>query len=521
MKILFDAGALKDINSLSFVELPSYRQISHLISRAICTFQPDEYKKSVSTEFQRLGIESQDLQAEESLKLLISNINKLQVRILPSATSSGVYTVEAKEEKSTQYRNLAVFKIGHKRAAIELQARKLAFKLGLEQHVIPSCFAALENPDLFAEEDVSEALWNGKEKIFVKNSTKTDAILESDESSQSSLDMYDKWFLSSIPSSPASSQSNSAPSSPKKGQTLRCLESLESDSLPSSAASSPMKCTPNASPVKKTPQSRASLASAKKRLNFGESPKAVVGIIQPYLNNSEEIASPLSCVQTTMAALAIGLRDAKEDGIINETLIDVEDCMPSRLDAPQATAAKWTEFTCATHLPYLDTNPSSKLTISHDDLQTVAKLVTNWDINKIISELADESIQFKDRSAEQLKGTGVDDGGCHIKIQNAMPQLFDVQKKDPLTNKLFCDAQLAACRTRLERMKSFILKQAIEKNPFTAVELVFSVDPDAKRFYEALTTQSSLRASTERTLSTLGPFHVIGQQTPHSAGIRS
>jgi hypothetical protein len=220
-----------------------------------------------------------------------------------------------------------------------------------------------------------------------------------------------------------------------------------------------------------------------------------------------------------MAALAIGLRDAKEDGgIINDILIDVEDCMPNRLDAPKTT--HWTQLAAATHLPYLDTNPNSQIAISHEELKMMATLVASWDIDKIISEISQETIQFKDESAEQLKGTGIDDGGCHIKILKATKQLIDDKTTDRLANKVFSNEQLAACTLRLERMKAFINKQALEKNPFTAIELVLAIDLDAKKFYDRLVPGSSLRASTERTRTTSGRFHIIGKQTPVSAGIR-
>src|SRR5579871_995793 len=88
----------------------------------------------------------------------------------------------------------------------------------------------------------------------------------------------------------------------------------------------------------------------------------------------------------TMLAVAAGLRDAKESGCKGSTLIDVEDCMPTRLD-PVWTPEKIDHSVAATDLPFLNNNPMTTQELNLEDVGKLAKIVENWNIAAIVRNL--------------------------------------------------------------------------------------------------------------------------------------
>ncbi|NBO24249.1 MAG: hypothetical protein EBU93_03315, partial [Chlamydiae bacterium] len=85
--------------------------------------------------------------------------------LCPHLKTSGVVVLV---ERDTGL-SFGVFKIGRKRANMETFGYKLAQKLKLEDHAIPSAFCALENPSLplghdFENQEIYEELFNGFQK---------------------------------------------------------------------------------------------------------------------------------------------------------------------------------------------------------------------------------------------------------------------------------------------------------------------------------------------------------------------
>jgi hypothetical protein len=115
--------------------------------------------KSIQSLLGRLGVFQADTKAQEVLLPLMKECCAPGVEITPCEETTGVYFF------SKQGRKFAVFKVGEKRAQTELLVRKVAHKIGLEEHAIPGIFCTLANPK-FPKEEIITELWNGKEKHF-------------------------------------------------------------------------------------------------------------------------------------------------------------------------------------------------------------------------------------------------------------------------------------------------------------------------------------------------------------------
>lgn len=111
---------------------------------------------------EKLGVDARDREAHEMLTPVIQKALGEKVTITPSAQSgvSGVYFL--KIEGSIPF---AVFKVGQKRTAHELLARKIAVDLNLSKHIVPGLFCSIANPN-FSDELIVEELWNGNQKEY-------------------------------------------------------------------------------------------------------------------------------------------------------------------------------------------------------------------------------------------------------------------------------------------------------------------------------------------------------------------
>jgi hypothetical protein len=212
----------------------------------------------------------------------------------------------------------------------------------------------------------------------------------------------------------------------------------------------------------------------------------VVGIVQPFLADQPE-CSLLDFTLMTCLAIAIGLRDGKSDGYKGSTLFDVEDCMPMRHD-PEHDAMK--KSPAALDLPYLDNNPMTGQELNSQEIDKLAKIAKEWDIEVLIKVLSTLKIRYDDSEAESMtpNSEGKDDGGCCITIETPLEPHAINGKLDHWnqTHRLLLPEQLIACRTRLERMHAFILDCATHHRSFSPRELVHAVDQWGKTLYEAI-----------------------------------
>lgn len=152
-------------NVRNFREVDVYKEaherIGALYGRAVSLLRNHQEEGIEFGEvFRRLGVEREDRFAFATLTRMVKEISLSHVELRPHG-DSGTYFVCKGEDP------IAVFKIGRKRASIELLVRHVAFRVGLERIAIPGIFCALKNPTFLEEgEETVEELWSGNDKIF-------------------------------------------------------------------------------------------------------------------------------------------------------------------------------------------------------------------------------------------------------------------------------------------------------------------------------------------------------------------
>jgi hypothetical protein len=132
----------------------------------------------------------------------------------------------------------------------------------------------------------------------------------------------------------------------------------------------------------------------------GKSSRYVVGIIEPFLTlrPSRDAANELLLfAKMTILALAIGLRDGKNDGHIQYRLFDNQECMPTRLDPADSDRTP----VPATDLPFLE-NPLSESALPIEVIDSLKELVMKWDFMRILTLLHSFEVQYADRITEEL-----------------------------------------------------------------------------------------------------------------------
>lgn len=121
----------------------------------------------------RLGVKRTDIQAQQVLLPMIDKALGKGVRSVPSEEDSGVFFLEKKGSRSKKWNKFAVFKVGEKRAQMELLARSMAHRIHLEKHAIPGVFCTIANPvfpkadpDDEEQNEIVAELWNGNVKAY-------------------------------------------------------------------------------------------------------------------------------------------------------------------------------------------------------------------------------------------------------------------------------------------------------------------------------------------------------------------
>ena len=226
---------------------------------------------------------------------------------------------------------------------------------------------------------------------------------------------------------------------------------------------------------------------------------AVVGIVQPYLKK-QPIASLYEYTLMTIYALAVGLRDGKNDNYEGSTFLDVEDCMPIRIDPPWNAE----KMPSAIDLPYLDKDLRTNQQLSKEEVNNLAFLVQQWNISSIIEAINHLKIRYEDSDAEQLQleKTGVDEGGHRIKIEEGKPHLINghLNHFNPSNAKsrILLPEQREACNIRLQRIRDYISWRARREESFSPQDLVYAVDLYGKVYHEAIRSGSSYSSQARR-----------------------
>ncbi len=475
MAIYLNTKKVSDLRA--FAENPenkTYQVIGTVYASAIELLkQPNPNEKLLNEHLRLLGVKSSDKEAVRSMTQFLRDVDD-NLRIVPSE-NTGVYFIQKNQQ------NIAVFKIGHKRAVMETLVRRFAYYLGLEKHVVPGMLCAIQNPPFQFDKNPKETieeLWSGNEKIFL-DPANPHSKEKSRESSASAV----------------SFETDEEPIFEPDPETQTKISSSDSEDAGTRSA-----------------KSEDSLPSSEKTAC------AVVGIVQPYLSSQETPSSLFEYTLMTILALAIGLRDGKKDGYTGSTLFDVEDCMPRRID-PVVNKDKIEQTVSALDLPFLDKDIRTLELLSESEISHLAEIVKKWNISTIIHKLHKEKIMAFDQTAEHLpmKNDGFDDGKCLVSVETPVSphmingifnHLHDNPKKRALTNE-----QLDACDTRLHRIRDFIIGCKMKKQPLSPQALYFAVDPYGKVVIELIRRSPSLPSELDQLLSS-GLLHGLLGRKP-------
>ncbi len=205
------------------------------------------------------------------------------------------------------------------------------------------------------------------------------------------------------------------------------------------------------------------------------------GILEPYIEEKSSLESEDQFGMLLFTALAIGLRDGKEENITSK-IIDAEECMPNRLD-PRFTQGSLDilQQSPSTHLPFLFEHRNLLDTpISDSCIKKMKDIVNQWDVEQIVLEIANKKILFMDEASENHIGKKkkLDGGNCLFKVEapdstDVENSLYPTIKSGESIQCIFNEEQIAAFRERLERLKTFIG----QSSAFTPRNLIQQVDP--------------------------------------------
>lgn len=519
-------------------EIPAHQKIAAVYANAI--------KDSVqpSNLLQELGVFPSDTSAIQEMSHLLKTLEDESLQIVQTP-NTGVFFIQKKYEpidtNKTPIENVAIFKIGRKRAAMETAARYLAHHLGLEKQMIPGMFCALLDPPLFNksefenedDDETVEDLWNGLEKVYLPSQESAHLISAKIKEPLKRLSHFESAFdkspLSAMTFNNSEEESSSTdkktpPSSPKKLQASPKSQKNNSDSTKSTSYITSSKRS--TSPLKNILRQIEMPHSDDEEYPIAEpeiTASAVVGLVQPFLSDRKE-ATLYEFTLMTLFALAIGLRDGKKDGYKGSEWFDVEDAFPIRID-PTWTPEKIKKSPSALDLPYLDKDPRTLASLSPEQVSNLAAIVENWNIDKIIESLKSLKIRYRDTSAEKLpkRTKGKDEGGCRINIKSPDPHLINGHLNHLSSAndgyRIFLPSQLDACRTRLQRLKEYILKCSAQKQTFTPQDLVHCVDPWGKIYQQTILSSPKLNKFIDSRLAKEGIYHLIGQLSPDSSKV--
>lgn len=167
--VCFNPEKITNLNDyLKAPGVPAHKKIGSVYSRINEASSGEPAR--IPNYLAHLGIDMDDKTAVQAMSSLVQTLSDGSLRIVPS-DDTGIYFLKkpSKQDKDI-FEDVAVFKIGRKRAAIEMMARQLAHHLGLNKQMLPGIFCAIADLPVGGEKDadceVIEELWNGNEKAF-------------------------------------------------------------------------------------------------------------------------------------------------------------------------------------------------------------------------------------------------------------------------------------------------------------------------------------------------------------------
>ncbi len=442
-------------------DVHAYEKIGEIFAKGISLLSETEPARSeeFSKLFASIGIDPNDKNAIGTMQSLLSECAKEDL-VMVRTPDTGVFHIRKKIENEQIFRNVAIFKIGAKRAAMEILMRRFSWLLGLEKQMVPCMYCAASDPDIKYGnvEDTVEELWNGNVKRFMNS------LIPDRSSSFSSTEE----------------------------------DSLDDEDIPDCFSAYSVKKIENTSSV-------------------------VIGVVQPFLYPKESNDDLLEFILMSILACAIGLRDGKKDGYIHNTWIDVEDCMPMRID-PEISKEGMQRTASAFDLPYLDGDKRVDIKLPLDKIHSIAQTVKNWNIPEMLKTLSEQKILFYDPIAEnmKLKQQGFDDGNCPVKIEKLKSHAINGHLKIDVSthSQILTPMQLEACGKRLERLKDYILKCSSEGHPFSAKNLVFSVDKHLHAYYKTVMSPSISKTTLFQHFDRHGVFSLLGRVAPKKFGLK-
>lgn len=429
---------------------PAHEHIASLYGRAMKSLHDP---KDLETCLIPLGLCPGDSLACRQMTPLLQALNTRSFSLISKPNvDTGIYFLQDDDNQ-----DIGVFKLGRKRAAIELLVRKVAHLTHLGEHTTAGLFCAVENFEGggIGDEDelIAETLWNGFTKIYCNRA--------SEEESECSDDIDTR-------------------------QASIVFESVEASTS-------------------------SELPERVDKVN-----KVVVGILEPYLPHSEAEAPLLEFTRMTLLSLVVGLRDAKKSGYRGSVQFDVEDSFPLWIDPPRTQSGP-----AATDLRYLTDDLRAHTPLNPEDLSALTALVSSWDINAIIEQLSQETIAYPDTLVEDEDeaddGCIFEDGegnyAC-LETRDLHPinGSLDLWHNNP-ERKVLKKPQLEATRLRMSRAKECILTSAQSSSPLAPIDLIFAVDPRAKQLAEKI-TRSPVETIQRELWAELSPLGAAGIFNP-------
>jgi hypothetical protein len=495
----------------------AHERIGSLYAKGLAAQSDEEFAAVCTTP---MGIDPHDQVAQTTLRALQQQLSHTTIE---ATANTGIYFIKNEEGKE-----IAVFKVGRKRASMEIIARRLAHLLGLEKHMIPTMFAVLNNPPFCsADEETVEELWNGKEKVYtslshVKSSDATDesrSLASAKHSRQASVDSTTEWKESGEGLADYSFVSNEESDSRRLSLASQSSSSSQSHSRQSSTGSNvSFSDLQDRNLLEEQFNALLNLSSEDSSANsssWEQTACAVVGTVQPFLDKQPE-ADLFNFALLTIFALALGLRDGKKDGMIGSTWFDIDDCMHCRLDPSKL------DDPAALDLPYLDNDRRTDQYLTLDQVAQLNEIVSKWNILDVMLTLSSQRILFHDSYAEEMDAddTGIDEGGCTIRIESPYPlhiingELNHLDEHNP-DGKVLLSDQSNTCMERLIRIKDFIKSSHFKREMFTPQQLVDSVDPYGCMLRMELRQSPRLPSPLAQSLRESGQFCLLsGRYSP-------
>ncbi len=138
MSVYFNASkSTLTVPEIKKLKIPAHDKIGALFAKGRDMLKPKATEQEeLPSLFKKLGISPEDKEAIDTMSQLLSTLDDSSLKVA-TTENSGIFFIQKKiaqeGKKKPRLQNVAVFKIGRKRAAMETMARTLANILRSEQ----------------------------------------------------------------------------------------------------------------------------------------------------------------------------------------------------------------------------------------------------------------------------------------------------------------------------------------------------------------------------------------------------